>query len=83
MTKSAVLADLRARAKKAAQARGKDLAWLQYAKRTKTGAYRFLSHKQIQWRVLEEVAASAAKDYPEYSTGQLVDWLAEIVNQVK
>ncbi|OGK20998.1 hypothetical protein A2866_02680 [Candidatus Roizmanbacteria bacterium RIFCSPHIGHO2_01_FULL_39_8] len=58
---------------------GKPIAWFQFAKKTKYG-YRFLTNKEAQWKILQEIAERIAQKYPQYTTGQIVDLLSEIVN---
>lgn len=72
-------ADLAKEAAQAVKAKGKNLRWLQFAKKTKHG-YRLLNNKTAQWQVLEQIAEKVSKRYPDYTHGQVVDMLAELVN---
>lgn len=58
---------------------GKEVSWLQFARKTKRG-YRFLVNRERQWQMLERIAQEVAKDYPDYRLGQVVDILADLVN---
>lgn len=59
----------------------KDLAWFRYAKRTKSGAYRFLANRERQWRELTRLAESIVRKHPNLKLGQIVDWLSDLVNK--
>lgn len=57
----------------------RNVSWLQFAKKTKY-CYRFLKNKERQWQILNELAQKAAQIYPDYTKGQIVDILANLVN---
>src|SRR3989344_2199755 len=71
--------DLSLRAHEVIRNLGKDMSWFQFAKKTKLG-YRFLTNRERQWLLLEQVAQEVAQDYPSYRLGQVVDILADLVN---
>lgn len=59
---------------------GKDISWFKFAKKTKNGGWRFLNNKENQWDILEEIAKEIKKTNKKYTTGQITDMIAEIVN---
>jgi len=59
---------------------GRDVSWFKFAKRTKAGTWRFLSHKEGQWKALGEISEKLARTNKKYTTGQIADMIAEIVN---
>lgn len=58
----------------------KSISWFRFAKKTKTGSWRFLNNKETQWEILEEVAREISKTNKKYTTGQIVDLIADFVN---
>lgn len=58
---------------------GKPFSWFQFAKKTKYG-YRFLANKGVQWNLLQDIVGRIGKKYPQYTTGEIVDLLGDIVN---
>lgn len=59
---------------------GKPLSWFKFAKKNQSGSYRFLSNKETQWQTLNQVAKKAAKKLPQYTLGQIVDALSQLIN---
>ena len=60
---------------------GHPLPWYQFARKTKTGGYRFLANKEAQWQTLNKIAQKVQKKLPQYTQGQIVDALANLVNE--
>jgi hypothetical protein len=59
---------------------GKDFSWLKFARKT-GNSYRFLSNRERQWEVLQEIAKIAVRKYPKYREGEVVDILSDLVNE--
>lgn len=59
----------------------KDLSWFRFAKKIKTGAWRFLDNKEARWKKLEEIAIKIAGRHKNYTTGEVVDIMSGIVNE--
>lgn len=67
--------------RKEAERLHKPLSWFQYATRhTKDSEYRFLANKEMQIELLEQLAQKLKGKLPDLTTGQIVDMIAEIVN---
>lgn len=65
--------------REASKKHGRSLSWFRFAKKTQYG-YRFLANKEAQWKILQEIAERIAQKYPQYTTGQIVDLLSDLVN---
>jgi hypothetical protein len=57
----------------------KDIAWFQFARYSQYG-YRFLKNKEEQYEILEEIANRLVKIHKNYTTGQIVDMMSELIN---
>lgn len=63
-----------------AKEHNKCLGWFRFAKHTKSGAYEFLSGKEAQFSILGKIAKKIAVNNQEYTEGQIVDMLSNLVN---
>ena len=79
MKSQKIIKELQKELAKEAKNLRKSLSWFRFAKKTKKG-YRFLAHKEAQWKILQEIVKKVVNKYPDYSTGQIVDMLSELVN---
>ncbi len=59
---------------------GRPISWFRFAKKTKTGAWRFLANKEAQWNALEKIAKKLSTKFPGYTMGEIVDILAGLIN---
>lgn len=57
----------------------KDIGWFQYARYSQYG-YKFLKNKEDQYEILEAIANKLAKKHKNFTTGQIVDMISELVN---
>ncbi len=74
-----LLIDMYISLKKEAEKRKKPIFWFRYAKRG-IYSYRFLKNKSEQWDLLEQIAVSLGKKYKNFTTGEIVDIISELVN---
>lgn len=59
---------------------GKNFSWFRFAKKTKTGCWRFLANKDDQWEKLQEIANKLSLKYEDLKKGEIVDIISELVN---
>ncbi|OGK15275.1 hypothetical protein A2774_02520 [Candidatus Roizmanbacteria bacterium RIFCSPHIGHO2_01_FULL_39_12c] len=67
--------------KEEAKKKGKNLSWFKYAVKNKPGGWKFLSGKEEQWNLLEEISERVNQKHKEYKSGQIVDMISQLVNR--
>ena len=66
-------------AKEAAK-RGKRTSWFKYAKKSDSDTWIFLPNREIQLEILKKITKHVSRKYPNFTSGQIADYIAHIVN---
>lgn len=75
-----VATDIKKSLTQEAAKRGADVTWFKYAEKSANDAWNFLPKREIQIEVLKQITKHVSRKYPNFTSGQIADYITHIVN---